>query len=193
MMLVLLLLMPALTVVAEGGVNEQTSLEGTPISSVDSHSEASAGEPFDISVTITQEASENITSVDWITQICINSGVSYPPEAQALTSDDGLLWTGQVIPVQTVTYVNWKFVLHHEDESETTIPESGFGWKVWSDCWWDNGSWGGVSTSCQEDEEGLHGRAVPLAALSLVMAALMASSDCAPPCPKPRRSRASSL
>lgn len=65
MMLVLLLLMPALTVVAEGGVNEQTSLEGTPISSVDSHSEASAGEPFDISVTITQEASENITSVDW--------------------------------------------------------------------------------------------------------------------------------
>ena len=50
-MLALLLLMPALTAVAEGGVNEQTSLEGTPISSVDSHSEASAGEPFDISVT----------------------------------------------------------------------------------------------------------------------------------------------
>ena len=171
------MLMPALTAVADGGVNEQTSLEGTPISSVESHSEASAGEPFDISVTITQEASENITSIDWITQICINSGVCYPPEAQALTSDDGLLWTGQVIPVETVTYVNWKFVLHNEDESETTIPESGFGWKVWSDCWWDNGSWGGVSTSCQGDEEGLPGPAAPLAALSLVMAALMARRD----------------
>ena len=57
MMLVLLLLIPALTAVAEGGVNEQTSLEGTPISSVDNPSEASEGEPFDISVTITQEAS----------------------------------------------------------------------------------------------------------------------------------------
>lgn len=177
MMLVLLLLMPALTAVAEGGVNEQTSLEGTPISSVETPSEASAGEPFDISVTITQEESENVTSVDWITQICINSGVCYPPESQALTSDDGLLWTGQVIPVQTVTYVNWKFVLHHEDESEITIPESGFGWKVWSDCWWDNGSWGGVSTSCQDDEEGLPGPAAPLVALSLAMAALMARRD----------------
>ena len=115
--------------------------------------------------------------MDWITQICINSGVCYPPESQALTSDDGLLWTGQVIPVQTVTYVNWKFVLHHEDESEITIPESGFGWKVWSDCWWDNGSWGGVSTSCQDDEEGLPGPAAPLVALSLAMAALMARRD----------------
>ena len=85
--------------------------------------------------------------------------------------------TGQVIPVETVTYVNWKFVLHHEDESETTIPESGFGWKVWSDCWWDNGSWGGVSTSCQDEEEGLPGPVAPLAALSLVMAALMARRD----------------
>ena len=57
-------------------------------------------------------------------------------------------------------------------------PDSGFGWKVWSDCWFDNGTWGGPSTDCQEEDGGfLPGFAAPAAVAGLAMAALMARRD----------------
>ena len=70
-----------------------------------------------------------------------------------------------------------RFVLHHEDGSSIDVPEQGFGWKHWSNCWWDNGTWGGTETHCQEDEGGLPGFAAPAAAAAIAMAALMARRD----------------
>ena len=123
------------------------------------------------------EARENGTTVRWITQICINSGVCYAPETHSLDSEDGAIWTGGIVPDETVTYVNWKLVLDHEDGSQTDVPETGFGWKVWSDCWHDNGTWGGSSTECRDGDGILPGFSVPVALASTAMAALMARRD----------------
>jgi hypothetical protein len=169
--------MLSLSVSAAGqsGVNEYTSLEGTGIG-VDWYDDmAYGGEDF--SMTIEVEEGSNISSVVWITQICINTGVCFAPESNEMTSSDGITYESQVDVDRSATYINWKFVLTHEDDSTSDVPEEGFGWKIWSDCWWDNGSWGGPSTSCQDEEGVLPGPTAPLAALSLAMAALMARRD----------------
>ena len=173
----LLVLLPTLVVAAEGGVNEESALGGTDIESINHDIIATEGVPFDISVRLSEEADQNGTTVDWVTQICINSGVCYPPASLPLEKDQSGNWTGTVIPDESATYLNWRFVLNYEDESKSTIPESGWGWKVWSDCWYDNGTWGGPSTQCQEADESLPWISAPLLATSMAMAALMSRRD----------------
>ena len=68
-------------------------------------------------------------------------------------------------------------MLHYEDESEVIVPEAGWGWTIWSDCWYDNGTWGGESTECQEDDESLPWISAPLAVALMAMAALMSRRD----------------
>jgi hypothetical protein len=161
--------------VAESGVNESTVFDGTGIASSQYADVIHENGQFDMSLTL--DDGTNVTSMQWITQICINSGVCYPPETNDLGSEDGMIYSATVNVNDTATYINWKFVLHSEDGSEFTVPETGFGWKVWSDCWWDNGTWGGSSTDCQEEDEGLPGFAAPIAAAAIAMAALMARRD----------------
>ena len=60
----------------QGGFNEETSVEGTDIISIDYPHQASAGKSFGINVKLTEEAQNNTTTVNWITQICINSGIA---------------------------------------------------------------------------------------------------------------------
>ena len=176
--LAVILLLPLAA--AEGGVNEAAETEGTPIVSVETADVALRGENFGITVTLDGEAASNGTTVGWTTQICINSGVCYPPETSGLTDSqlDGSTWEGSVRLDETGAYVNWRIELNWTDGSTETVPETGFGWKVWSDCWWDNGTWGGSTTDCQEeDEDGLPGFAAPAAAAAIAMAALMARRD----------------
>jgi len=83
-------------------------------------------------------------------------------------------WGGTIVPGETVTYVNWNIEIQWEDGNSTSIPENGFGWKVWSDCWYDNGTWGGDSIDCQEaGSSSIPGFVTPLAIVSISMAALM--------------------
>ena len=178
--LVVVLLMPLAA--AAGGVNEGAEIEGTAIVSVETADVAPASERFDITVTIDEEAASNGTSVGWTTQICVNSGVCYPPEPGSLTaSSDGSTWTGSLIPDHNSTYVNWRIELNWADGSNETVPEDGFGWKVWSDCWFDGEAWGGSDRSCQgqagDDEEELPGFGAVLAVAAVAMAGLMARRD----------------
>ena len=171
------ILAASLGAAAESGENEEVALEETDVDSISYQNVASAGEEFSISVRLSEEASGNGTTVEWITQICINSGVCYAPETRSLNSEDGSTWTGGVVPDDAVAYVNWKLVLHHGDGSQTDIPETGFGWKVWSDCWHDNETWGGSSTECRDKDGVLPGFSVSVALASTAMAALMARRD----------------
>ena len=161
--------------VAESGDNESTAFDGTGIASSQYADVIHENGQFDMSLTLDEGI--NVTSLQWITQICINSGVCYPPETNDMGSEDGVTYSATVDVNDTATYINWKFVLHSEDGSESTVPDTGFGWKVWSDCWWDTGSWGGSSNDCQEEDEGLPGFASPVAAAAIAMAALMARRD----------------
>ncbi len=162
----------------ESGVNESTSTEGTQIAYISHASLVQEGGVFDMYVTVNQGS--NVTSIQWITQICINSGVCYPPEINDMEPVDNDTYTATVDIDPTAAYINWKFVLHSEDDSESTVPETGFGWKVWSECWYDNETWGGPSTDCQGIESVgslLPGFAAPAAAAAIGMAALMARRD----------------
>jgi hypothetical protein len=161
--------------VAESGVNKSTNLEGTGIASSQYADVIHENGQFDMSLTL--DEGTNVTSLQWITQICINSGVCYPPETNDMDSEDGVTYSATVDVNDTATYINWKFVLYSEDGFESTVPETGFGWKVWSDCWWDNMTWGGPSTDCQEEDEGLPGFAATIAAAAIAMAALMIRRD----------------
>ena len=161
--------------VAESGVNESTSVEGTEIAYINHASLVQGGGVYDMYVTV--NPGSNVTSVQWITQICINTGVCYPPEMNDMVSVDNDSYTATVDVNETASYINWKFILHSEDGSEASVPDTGFGWKVWSDCWWDNGTWGGSTTDCQEEEGQLPGFAAPFAAAAIAIAALMARRD----------------
>ena len=177
---VLLVSLLALSVsgAGESGVNQSTSLEGTGIASLEYADMVYENQEFTITVTL--EEGHDITSIVWVTQVCINTGICWPPQTQELAdSGDGLTYTGSLTVDDYATYANWRFDLTHSDDSTETVPESGFGWKVWSDCWYDNEAWGGPSTDCQEEDDGgfLPGFAAPAAAAGLAMAALMARRD----------------
>ena len=162
----------------EGGVNESISTEGTGIASLSYADMVRENTDFEISVTL--DEGNNITKIEWITQVCINTGICWPPQKTELVdSGDGLTFTGSVLIDDYATYANWRFDITRSDDSTETVPESGFGWKVWSDCWVDNGTLGGPSTDCHEnDDDGfLPGFAAPIAAAGLAMAALMARRD----------------
>ena len=162
----------------ESGVNESTSVEGTEIAYINHASLVQGGGVFDMYVTV--NSGSNVTSVQWITQICINSGVCYPPEINDMEAVDNDTYTATVDIDYTASYINWKYILHSEDDSQASVPESGFGWKVWSDCWYDNETWGGPSTDCQGVEgvgSLLPGFVAPAAAAAIGMAALMARRD----------------
>ena len=163
------------SVAGESGVNESTSVEGTEIAYINHASLVHGGGVYDMYVTV--NPGSNVTSVQWITQICINTGVCYPPEMNDMISVDNDSYTATVDVNETASYINWKFILHSEDGSEASVPDTGFGWKVWSDGGWDNGTWGGSSTDCQEEEGRLPGFAAPAAAAAIAMAALMARRD----------------
>ena len=111
-LLSLLVLVPTLVVAAEGGVNEESSLVGTDIEGISHEIITREGVPFDISVRLSEEADKNGTTVNWVTQICINSGVCYPPAIQPLEKGESGNWTGTVIPDESATYLNWRFVLN---------------------------------------------------------------------------------
>lgn len=168
------------SVAGESGVNQETSLEGSGIASANHADFVVENTEFVISVTL--EDGHNISKVEWITQVCINSGICWPPQKQELVdSGDGQTFTGALLVDDTATYANWRFDITRADESTDSLPESGFGWKIWSDCWYDNETWGGPSSDCRDDAEDdtglLPGFAAPLAAAGLSLAALIAKRD----------------
>ena len=171
---VLLVSMAFTAIASQGGVNEETSVEGTGVEVVLHPSDASAGDVFEVTVGLDEESANNVTSVSWVTQVCINSGVCHPPETHSMSEYSGSEWRGTIVPEDTVTYVNWNIEIQWNNGNTTKVPETGFGWKVWSDCWYDNGTWGGDSTECQEEDTGfIPGFVTPLAMASISIAALM--------------------
>ena len=113
--------------VAESGVNESTSVEGTEIAYINHASLVQGGGVYDMYVTV--NPGSNVTSVQWITQICINTGVCYPPEMNDMVPVDNDSYTATVDVNETASYINWKYILHSEDGSEASVPDTGFGWK----------------------------------------------------------------
>ncbi|MBT3641430.1 MAG: hypothetical protein HOJ64_01060 [Euryarchaeota archaeon] len=157
LVIVLLLLQNVLG--SEGGINENMSLEETGISSIEYQNIVIESEIYNISITLDDDTAENNTSMIWVTQICINSGVCYPPQNNdMITSDNGKLWESSLIIIDDASYLNWRIEMNWSDGEKTNVPENGFGWKVWSNCWFDGKEWGGPEDSCNSED---NNRSIP--------------------------------
>jgi len=137
------------------GEDNDPDLSGTPISGITHTTPSDENNLWSITITLTDDAVTNNTSMEALTQICYNLGSCLQPEPLQLSSADGKVWSGEVIakgpddcsednPNHCLhTYVNWKVTLDYsDDETEEKFPDKGY-YKTWSSCWFDSGSWGG--------------------------------------------------
>ena len=97
---VLSLCLPFAIAADDPGVNRTIDVEDTPIESIAVPNVSTDGVDFVINVTLTTDAAENGTTVEWTVQQCINSGVCNPPEKLTMTGSDGN-WSGTITPVDT--------------------------------------------------------------------------------------------
>jgi hypothetical protein len=142
-----LLLLP-LASASEAGINKVIDLSGTPIAAIDTPSISHDGDVFDIAVTLSDEAASNGTTVAWTWQVCINTGVCLTPVPENLSgSNDGKQWSATMTPVDEHSYVNFKVTLSFADGNSSNYPETGFGGKIWSDCWIAGNESGGGACS----------------------------------------------
>lgn len=143
---ILILSMSLVSAAGNGGINESTDLENTGISSVSYDATfywIDSDQDFTINVEL--DDNSNISSIKIWTQICVNSGLCHPPTPQDMVRDNTTgIWAASVDSMDDQTYVNWYFELV-EGENVTRTPDNGWGWKVWSDCWFDAEKWGGVN------------------------------------------------
>ena len=140
----------------EGGVNVEPVVEETIFNAI-SHTEVTTDlGNWDITMTLNNDAFDNNTTFDLITQICNNDGVCLPPESAVVTSEDNRTFTSSVTTIEDHTYVNWRVKATYSNDNDTTemFPSSGF-YKTWSDCWLNDGEWGG--DGCKDsDNDGVH-------------------------------------
>ncbi|MEC9090542.1 MAG: hypothetical protein VYC11_04140 [Candidatus Thermoplasmatota archaeon] len=151
----------------ESGVNRAIDVEDTPIESITTPTISTDGTDFTITVTLSDEAGSNGTTVEWTVQQCINSGVCNPPERISMTGSNES-WSSTIVPVDTHSYINYDVVLIYPNNESEKFPEAGFGegGKVWSDCWVSGEDSGGEGCSAEESAGFLP---APTAFLTLVL------------------------
>ncbi|MEE2759446.1 MAG: hypothetical protein VYA86_05665 [Candidatus Thermoplasmatota archaeon] len=177
---VLSLCIPFAMAADDSGVNRTIDTHGTPIHSIVAPDVSTDGVDFVINVTLTSDAAENGTTVEWTVQQCINSGVCNPPEKLSMNGSEAN-WTGTITPVDTHSYINYDVILTYPNGEDEKIPEGGFseGGKVWSDCWVSGEDSGG--NNCPETvilpEESLPGPALFATITVGLSAALIAKRD----------------
>jgi hypothetical protein len=154
-LLIMALIVPVALAGGTPGQDQDPNLSGTPISKITHTTPSDEGNLWSITITLNDDAVSNNTSVEALTQICYNLGSCLSPKPLQLSSDDGKIWSGEVIakgpdscseadPNDCLhTYVNWKVTLDYsDDETEEEFPDNGY-YKTWSSCWFDTGTWGG--------------------------------------------------
>lgn len=154
-LLIMALIVPVALADGTPGQDQDPNLSGTPISEITHTTPSDENNLWSITITLNDDAVSNNTSVEALTQICYNLGSCLQPEPLQLSSDDGKIWSGEVIakgpdscseadPNDCLhTYVNWKVILDYsDDETEEEFPDNGY-YKTWSSCWFDSGTWGG--------------------------------------------------
>ena len=126
-----------------------------------------------LTIEMSQEAADNGTTFEILTQICLNTGVCDPPVPMDAEIDDRL-HTISVTPPNGHTYVNWRVKAIDSDGNKTNYP-SGDWYKIWSSCWYNEGEWGGIDSvadGCKETSEDTPGFGIIASLVSISIAAL---------------------
>tara|TARA_B100001741_G_scaffold416_1_gene354 strand:+ start:1154 stop:1738 length:585 start_codon:yes stop_codon:yes gene_type:complete len=160
----------------EGGENIEPIVEETIFSAI-THTETTTDlEDWEITMTLNSDAANNNTTFELITQICNNEGVCFPPTTAELSTDDNLTFNSAVTTIDDHSYVNWRVKATYADDNDSSemFPSSGF-YKTWSDCWFNDGEWGGDNcpseASGEDDDSFLPAIGVVMTAGAFVLAA----------------------
>ena len=87
--LVMVAILSSNVIASDGGINEETSLNETDFQSMEYNKIVYAEQEFTISLTL-KNGTTNLSHINWITQVCINSGVCYPPKTIQMNTSDNV-------------------------------------------------------------------------------------------------------
>ena len=140
---------------AEPGDEFFVEVDSSVISSIShSSSRSSDSQPWTISLELTSKALNNNTSVLMKVQICDIFGICFPPVSYPLipldSNSSGLF--ASVTPPSDHSYIRYKFDVNFTDDNVTiSMPKSGYGGRVWSECWFESQEGNSeIRESCEE-------------------------------------------
>ena len=135
----------------EGGVNVEPNVDETIFSEI-THTETTTDlGDWEIILTLSDDAISNNTTFELTTQMCTNEGICLSPTVAEVSTADGKIFTSTVTTIEDHSYVNWRIKATYPDDNNSTekFPSKGF-YKTWSDCWYNDGEWGG--DNCPDDK-----------------------------------------
>jgi len=168
--LIILLFMPSISMAAtEGGVDVNPQGD-EPFEVISRDSPSIDKEQWSLTIEMSEEAYNNGTTFEIITQICTNDGICDPPVTMDAEVVDRL-HSISITPPSDHTYVNWRIKATDSDGNKTSYPHGDW-FKTWSSCYYNDGSWGGADSlddGCADDGETTPGLSTvaTIAALSL--------------------------
>jgi len=131
-------------------------------------------ETWSLTIEMKQEAYDNGTTFQIVTQICTNDGVCDPP----VTMDAEIterLHSISLSPPNDHSYVNWRVKATDSDGNNTNHPHGDW-FTTWSSCWYTDGTWGGIDSlsdgGCSNDSEETPGftTVITMTAMTLAIA-----------------------
>ncbi len=173
--LALLTLPSALGAAIEGGQDVNPEGDDIPFLVLERDSPSVDKVKWSLTIEMSQEAYENGTTFDLITQVCTNDGVCDPPVIMEAAVNDRV-HSISITPPSDHTYVNWRVKATDSEGNNTNYPHGDW-FKTWSSCWYNDGNWGGVNAlddGCDVNEEDTPGftAVASIAALGLAMIAI---------------------
>jgi hypothetical protein len=171
--LTLILLSPLTSGAVKGGEDVNPDENDVPFTINSRDSPSVDSQTWSLTITMDEEESQNNTTFEITTQICLNDGVCDPPVLMD-AEIDGAKYTVSVTPPSDHTYVNWRVKAVYENGNSTNFP-TGDWYKTWSSCWFDDGSFGGIDSDadgCINDNESTPGFGILVSLSAIGIAAV---------------------
>ena len=159
----------------EGGQDVNPEGDDVPFLVLERDSPSVDKVKWSLTIEMSQEAYDNGTTFDLITQVCTNDGVCDPPVIMEAEINDRV-HSISITPPSDHTYVNWRVKATDAEGNNTNYPHGDW-FKTWSSCWYNDGNWGGVNAlddGCDVNEEDAPGftAVASIAALGLGVIAI---------------------
>ena len=171
--LTLILLSPLTSGAVKGGEDVNPDENDVPFTINSRDSPSVDSQTWSLTITMDEEESQNNTTFEITTQICLNDGVCDPPVLMD-AEIDGAKYTVSATPPSDHTYVNWRVKAVYENGNSTNFP-TGDWYKTWSSCWFDDGSFGGIDSDadgCINDNESTPGFGILVSLSAIGIAAV---------------------
>ena len=139
----------------EGGEDVNPESDDVPFTITYRDTPSVDKDEWKLAIEMNEDAHNNGTTFEIITQICLNDGVCEPPVIMDAEMD-GRLHTVSLTPPNEHSYVNWRIKATDSEGNKTNYPQGDW-YKTWSSCWYNDGQWGGsdsTSDGCEEETPG---------------------------------------